>query len=108
MTTAQRIESAFHRSMTLTVCLSSTTLALAEGSFFPVGLTPFIACAAFWFNDRTRKLMLSTLIANVLGILAMLAAVVELLIGGQESRVLALVHLVVYITWIVLFMGRPS
>ncbi len=106
MTTARRIQTAFHRSMTVTVCLSSCVLAMAEGSFLPVGLTPLIAGAAFWFNDYRRQFMLPTLAANILGLLAMTAAVVELAIGGQEARILALVHLVVYITWIVLFMKK--
>jgi len=108
VTTGQRIETAFQRSLTLTVCLSSAVLALAEGSFLPVGLTPFIACAAHWFNDRTRQFMLPTLAANVLGVLAMAAAIIELVLGGTEARVLALVHLVVYITWIVLFMKKQE
>ncbi len=108
MTTAQRIERAFHRSIALTVCLSSCVLALAESAFFPVGLTPFIACAAYWYSDRTQQFFLPTLTANILGVLAIAAVIAELVLGGTEARVLALVHLVVYITWIVLFMKKQD
>ena len=100
------IRRAFYRSLTLTVCFTSSVLAMAEGAWLPVGLTPFLAVLALWLNDHRRSLVLPTMIANAFGIIALSAAAIELLFGGTEARILSAVHLVTYITWIVLFMDK--
>lgn len=108
MNAARIIQSAFLLAITLTVCSASIILMLAEGATLPVGLTPAFALVAVIFNDRRKQLVLPTIGANVLGVAAMAAAAIELYLGTVEARILAGAHLIVYITWIVLFMQKQN
>lgn len=108
MNSGGNVKSAFLYGLTLTVCCASTVLAVAEGFFFPVGLTPFIAVAAWQFSERKEWIVLPLLAANVFGVLAVVAAVMELVLGTVEARILSGAHLIVYLTWIVLFMRKQD
>ncbi len=107
MTVDDRIRRAFYKSLALMVFVSSLALALAEGSVFPTGLTPLPAGIALLTGQR-KRFVLSTPVANVLGVAAICAAVIEVVFGGTESRILSVVHLITYIMWIVLFMTRST
>lgn len=106
MKSGGNVKSAFLYGLTLTVCCASTVLALAEGFFFPVGLTPFIALVAWQFSERKQWIVLPLFAANGFGVLAVVAAGVELAFGTVEARILSGAHLIVYLTWIVLFMRK--
>jgi hypothetical protein len=108
MISGGKVKSAFLFGLTLTVCCASTVLALAEGVFFPVGLTPFIALAAWQFSERQQWIVLPLLAANGFGVLAVVAAGAELAFGTVEARILSGAHLIVYLTWIVLFMRKQD
>lgn len=86
------------------VMLSSGSLAFAEGSGFPATLTIPLAVLALFVNERGKLFRLSIRWANVLGLVAFCLAGWELSSGAIEARLLSLVHLLVYLTWIVLFM----
>lgn len=108
MNASRQIHSAFLLAITLTVSAASLVLMLAEGSTLPVGLTPFIAILAVYLNDRRRLLVLPTIGANIFGVAAVIAAAIELYLGTVEARILAGAHLIVYITWVVLFMKKQN
>lgn len=86
------------------VMLSSSSLGLAEGRGFPSALTIPLAVLALFVNERWKLFRLSIRWANVLGVVAFCLAGWELSSGTIEARLLSLVHLIVYLTWIVLFM----
>ena len=108
MNSIRQIKSAFVLSLTLTVVSASTVLALAEGAFFPAGLTSVLALLAVQLNERKGWLVLSTLAANILGVAAVCAAGTELMLGTVEARILSGAHLNVYLTWVVLFMQKQD
>ncbi len=81
-------------------------LADAEGGAFPQILTPPLAVLAYFLTDRTRKFHFPVIVANTLGILAFAYAGYQMLGPTLEARVLAGAHLVVYLTWIVLFQEK--
>jgi protein-glutamine gamma-glutamyltransferase len=87
--------------------IAGLMLAFAEGNPFPEILTPALAIVAYVLTDRTRKLFLPVLWANALGIVAFLYAIYEMYaVSTTELRLLAGAHLVVYLTWIVLFQQK--
>ncbi len=87
--------------------IAGLMLAFAEGNPFPEILTPALAIVAYVLTDRTRKLFLPVLWANALGIVAFLYAIFEMYaVSTTELRLLAGAHLVVYLTWIVLFQQK--
>ncbi len=87
--------------------IAGLMLAFAEGSPFPEILTPALAIVAYVLTDRTRKLFLPVVWANALGIVAFLYAIYEMYaVSTTELRLLAGAHLVVYLTWIVLFQQK--
>ncbi len=108
MNSIGEIKSAFLLAVTLTVVGASIVLALAEGTFFPVGLTPIFALAALQLNERKSWLILSTVVANFFGVAAVCAAGAELMLGTVEARILSGAHVSVYLTWIVLFMRKQD
>jgi hypothetical protein len=87
--------------------IAGLMLAFAEGNPFPEILTPALAIVAYVLTDRTRKLFLPVLWANALGIVAFLYALYQMYaVSTTELRLLAGAHLVVYLTWIVLFQEK--
>lgn len=88
--------------------LASAILSLAEGAGFPNALTIPLAMLALFVTDRWQLFQLRTRWANVLGLLAFVAATWEFLGDDIEARLLSLAHLLVYLTWIVLFMAKTT
>lgn len=83
--------------------LASGMLAFAEGAAFPDALTIPLAILALFVTDRWKLFCLSTRWANCLGLTAFGIAIWELSGGDIESRLLSFAHLLVYLTWILLF-----
>lgn len=98
----------FQASVYLTLGLSALILAHAEGSSFPAGLTIPIASAAWFFTERRRVLQLPTSWANVLGMGGFVAAMAELMTNNIEARLLSGAHLLVYLSWVVVFQEKEA
>lgn len=88
------------------VMLASGMLALAEGAAFPDAFTIPMALLALFLTERWKLFHLRVRWANVLGLIAFGLAGWELSSGQIEARLLSLAHLLVYLTWIVLFVDK--
>ena len=88
------------------VMLASSMLGFAEGSAFPDVFTIPLAFLALFVTERWKLFHLRVRWANVLGLVAFCLAGWELSSGQIEARLLSLAHLLVYLTWIVLFMAK--
>lgn len=102
-----RVATVFFLSVYGLTAIAGLMLAFAEGSPFPEILTPALAIVAYVLTDRTRTFHIPVIWANALGIAVFLFAGYEM-IGNTttELRLLAGAHLVVYLTWIVLFQEK--
>lgn len=98
----------FQASVYLTLGLSALILAHAEGSAFPAAVTIPIACAAWFFTERRKLLQLPTSWANVLGMGGFIAAMSELMTNNIEARLLSGAHLLVYLSWVVVFQKKEA
>src|SRR4051812_5989620 len=98
----------FKTSLYLLICLASMALALGEESFFPTGLTIPLAIAAFFLNEQTSILRLSAGWGSLFGAMAFVATGIAFLPADLLGRLLAGAHLLVYLTWIVLFQDKTS
>ncbi|MFM9962136.1 MAG: DUF3488 and DUF4129 domain-containing transglutaminase family protein [Planctomycetaceae bacterium] len=88
------------------VMLASGMLAFAEGTGFPDAFTIPLALLALFVTERWKLFTLRVSWANVLGLAAFGLAGWELSSGQIEARLLSLAHLLVYLTWIVLFLSK--
>ncbi len=88
------------------VMLASGMLAFAEGAAFPDAFTIPLALLALFLTERWKLFHLRTRWANALGVVAFGLAGWELSSGQIEARLLSLAHLLVYLTWIVLFVAK--
>ena len=95
-------------SMFVLASLSAVMLAIAEGNAWPAGLSVPLAVVALFFTARWNILRLATVWANVLGLVAFSGALVEFFGEDIESRLLSGAHLLVYLTWIVLFQEKQA
>ncbi len=90
------------------VMLGSGMLAFAEGASFPDAFTIPLAILALFVTERWKLFWLRVSWANVLGLAAFGLAGWELSSGQIEARLLSLAHLLVYLTWIVLFLSKTA
>ena len=88
------------------VVLASIMLAFAEGTGFPDAMTVPLAVFALFVTDRWKLFHLSIRWANASGLAAFGLAIAELSGGDIESRLLSFAHLLVYLTWILIFMEK--
>ena len=88
--------------------LASGMLAFAEGASFPDAFTIPLAILALFVTERWKLFWLRVSWANVLGIGAFVLAGWEMGSGQIEARLLSLAHLLVYLTWIVLFLPKTA
>jgi protein-glutamine gamma-glutamyltransferase len=102
-----RIATVFFISVYSLIAVAGLMLSFAEGSPFPGMFTPAVAVVAYVLTDHTKKWHLPVVFANALGI------AVFALAGWQiydtttlEERLLAGSHLVVFLSWIVLFQEK--
>lgn len=89
------------------VAWSGLLLALAEGQVGPVPLTILLAFIA-WVTERGQRMRIPTWFAVFLGLLAFGAGALEFSIGNIESRILSISHVIVYLTWILLFVHKTA
>ena len=101
-----RIPTVFFISVYGLVAMAGSMLAFAEGSPFPEILTPALAIIAYLLTDRTRAFHLPVLLANTLGVVAFLLAGWQMRDQTLEQRLLIAAHLLVYLSWIVLFQKK--
>ncbi|MGC1273567.1 MAG: DUF3488 and transglutaminase-like domain-containing protein [Planctomycetaceae bacterium] len=102
----QRIRDPFTISLYAVACAASLMLAAAEGGWYlPAALTLPIAIAAYAFVER-RDRRLSTVAANCLGLVAIAAALLELFVRDIEGRILFGAHLLVYLSWVLLWQPK--
>ena len=90
------------------VMLASVMLAFAEGTGFPNAFTIPLAVLSLFLTERWKLFELRVRWANVLGLGAFGLAGWELSSGLIEARLLSLAHLLVYLSWIVLFMSQST
>ena len=90
------------------VMLGSGMLAFAEGASFPDAFTIPLAILALFVTERWKLFWLRVSWANVLGLGAFGLAGWEMSGGQIEARLLSLAHLLVYLTWIVLFLSKTA
>lgn len=103
------VEHVFRISVHLLAGAAAVMLAAAEGTPFPTLFTVPIAFFAFVMTSGRRRFHLSSLVANLLGAIAVGLAAAEFFGGGQvDSRLRAGVHLLVYLSWIVLLQQRTD
>lgn len=101
-----KLESAFQISVYLLTALAGAMLAYAEESPFPAGITVILSCFALLFNEHNRRLHLTTLISNLLGLVVLAVVYWESHGPRADALLVAGTHFLVYTTWIVLFQTR--
>ncbi|HET6327752.1 MAG TPA: hypothetical protein VFG04_23920, partial [Planctomycetaceae bacterium] len=101
-----RIPTVFFISVYGLVAMAGVMLAFAEGNPFPEILTPALALIAYVLTDRARTVYLPLLWANLLGIAVFLMAGWQMRHQTLEQRLLVASHLLVYLSWIVLFQKK--
>ncbi len=72
----------------------------------PVVVCGYLFTEIHWRRDRTVGAGLNSFSANFLGIAALIATGVEFLSENREGKLLAGTHLLLYVTWIVLFQRK--
>ncbi|HLQ43671.1 MAG TPA: DUF3488 and transglutaminase-like domain-containing protein, partial [Planctomycetaceae bacterium] len=88
------------------IVLASIMLAYAEGTGLPDAVTVPLAVLALFLTERWNLFRLRTRWANCLGLAAFGLGAWELSRGDIEARLLSLAHVLVYLTWIVLFLEK--
>ncbi len=106
-TPAHRLQSVLQVNVTLLTCLAAAIFAQAEGAVLPAVTIP-LAIVALFVTDRRQQFVLSIPWANALGMAAFAAALIEFFSGGIEARLLAFGHLLVYLTWVLLFQAKTQ
>jgi len=101
-----KVATVFFASIYGLAAIAGLMLAFAEGNPFPEILTPALAIVAYVLTERTRTIHLPVAWANALGVVAFLYAGYQMFGTTIEVRLLAGAHLVVYLTWIVLFQEK--
>lgn len=96
------------RSIYVMVLVASVILAVAEGTLSPECASPVILLVAYFFHERRQNITLGDFAAGLCGIGGFGLALAELLTGGIEARILSGTHLLVYFSWVVLFMRKRS
>lgn len=101
----QRLAATFLISIGLVCGLSGLILASSLSRIFPAAFSPLIAAFALYHVDYQRRRLLSTLTANLLGIVALAAAALSFA-DSNFQRLAAGTDFLVYLTWIVLGMQK--
>ena len=100
------VEVTFLRSLMLAVSASALVLASAEEAQWPAVMTPFVAVTTYFVVDRRKWIRLPIPVANVLGVIAFAVAISEFRGSTLLGKLLSGVHLLVYMTWIVLLLRK--
>ena len=102
------LSSVFQISVYSLTCLASLILAYGEGAVWPQALTPPLALMALFFTEKTQRFRLPIMTANLLGLIAFSAAIIEFFGEDIESKLLSGAHLIVYLTWVVMFQRKST
>ena len=95
-------------------CAESEGVAYASGRLgfaLPFLSIPIVICGYLfteiqWRQDRSVEAGLNSFSANFLGIAALIATGIEFMSENREGKLLAGTHLLLYVTWIVLFQRK--
>src|SRR3972149_4094085 len=98
-----QVSTVFQISIHTLASLASLMLAFAEGSAYPQAFTVPLAVLAFFFTERSKIFALPAWCANLLGLGAFVMSGWEFFSKDIEGRILSGAHLLVYLSWIVLF-----
>lgn len=106
----ERITASFRASLYMLLALSTVTIGMAEGRFFPHFLTLPLLVLAYTKLDQRPLLKMEHFTTGVLGLVALLFAFYEFQQGrvNVEMRILAASHLLAYFTWIVLLLEKET
>lgn len=104
----ERIAFTFQASIYLLLTLSVVTIGFSEGNFFPHFLTLPLIALAYFHLDQKPLLKLENFMTGVLGLVALVIAIMEFQHGqvDVEMRILSASHLLAYFTWIVLILKK--
>jgi hypothetical protein len=72
----------------------------------PIVVCGYLLTEQRWFGPNSTGLGLSSLWANLLGLVALIATAWEFMSENREGKLLAGTHLLLYATWIVLFQQK--
>lgn len=97
----------FPISVYMMLTLASCILMYAEGPPYPspAMLTIPLALMAYLFSERKSTIVLSGWVANILGLVALMVAAREFF-SDLEGRLLSGAHLLVYLSWLVIFLPK--
>jgi protein-glutamine gamma-glutamyltransferase len=93
---------AFRFSLYGLVSLAASMLAYGEESLLPSGITIALAGFSLLISERRTRWTIGPIVANLMGLAALMAAGFEFFGKKDDARLLAGAHFLVYITWIVL------
>src|SRR6056297_3523270 len=96
----------FPMSVYIMLALSSFVLMYAEGTPFPAVMTLPISLIAYLYSERKSIIVLSGWMANFMGLLALGFAAQEFFSDNLEGRLLSGAHLLVYLSWLVIFLTK--
>jgi transglutaminase-like putative cysteine protease len=99
------LRNVFQISIYSMTALAGLMLAYGEETLFPSGLTVIFSVLALLLNER-RRWRLPILATNLLGLAALGLAAFEFFGERPDARLLAGAHILVYVTWIVLFQAK--
>jgi protein-glutamine gamma-glutamyltransferase len=98
----------FQISMAAQVAWSGLLLAIAEGRPSPQMISPVLAIAGLVLTDRRGTFRLTPGWATGAAFFGFCMALAELFAGGIEARLLWGAHLLVYLTWVLVFLPKTT
>ena len=101
----QQLRETFLLSMFAMTSAASLILASSQGRLYPTALTPLVAAAGLYLADYRRIFSFSVLSTNMLGLIALVLAGMQFS-GSNLQRLFAGTDLLVFLTWIILFMDK--
>lgn len=102
------LAAAFYISVYGLAAIAGGTLAWAEETVSVTALTPLVAVATLFLNERYRLLRLDGWSISIVGILAFVYPAAELTSGNEESRLLAGAHLLALLQWVLMVYNKSA
>jgi transglutaminase-like putative cysteine protease len=98
----------FQISLYCLTALTGVMLAFAEEVWWPAGVTLPVTIVAFVYVERQQRLLIPAVWANLLGVVIFCVAGYEATGESADARLVALSHLLTYLTWLVLFQQKTA